>query len=133
MTATVTVTLTALHLCFVVLFCPFFTVGFSFFHACCYVIRSDISKILLLGHLLHFFKLTQILSIEIFSVHVNIIFKNFPMYTITTTFMATHHHYLWWRWWSDTLWVTVIRLWPHSFLSCYFQTVVLDYSRYSDH
>jgi hypothetical protein len=93
MCMTATVTLTALHLCFVVLLCPFFTVGFSFFHACCYVIRSDISKILLLGHLLHFFKLTQILSIEIFSVHVNIIFKNFsqciplplPLWQLITT------------------------------------------------
>ncbi len=26
---------------------------------------------------------------------------------------------IWWRWWSDNLWVTLIRLWPYS-LSCLF-------------
>jgi hypothetical protein len=37
--------------------------------------------------------------------------------------MAACHCYLWWRWWSDTLWATLIRLWLH-FLSCYLQNVV---------
>jgi hypothetical protein len=38
--------------------------------------------------------------------------------------MATCHCYSWWRWWSDTLWVSLIRLWLHS-LSCYLQIVVV--------
>jgi hypothetical protein len=29
--------------------------------------------------------------------------------------MAAHHCYSWWRWWSDTLWATLIRLWVCSF------------------
>jgi len=29
--------------------------------------------------------------------------------------MAASQCYSWWRWWSDTLWVTLVRLWPHSF------------------
>ncbi len=33
------------------------------------------------------------------------------------------HCYSWWRWRSDTLWVILIKLWPHS-LSCYLQSVV---------
>jgi hypothetical protein len=28
--------------------------------------------------------------------------------------MAARQWYSWWRWWFDTLWVTLIRLWPHS-------------------
>jgi hypothetical protein len=34
--------------------------------------------------------------------------------------MAALHCYSWWRWWSDTLWATLIKLWLHS-LSCYLQ------------
>jgi len=34
--------------------------------------------------------------------------------------MAVRHCYSLWRWQSDTLWVTLIRLWLHSFLSCEF-------------
>ncbi len=37
------------------------------------------------------------------------------------------HCYLYWKWWSYTLWVTVIRLGWHS-LSSYFQSVVLEIS-----
>jgi hypothetical protein len=37
--------------------------------------------------------------------------------------MAVHHCYSWWRGWSDTLWVTLIRLRLQS-LSCYLQVVV---------
>ncbi len=47
--------------------------------------------------------------------------------------MAACHCYLWWRWWSDTLWVVLIRLWPHSLL-CYLQIVVeisLQFDRYT--
>ncbi len=25
--------------------------------------------------------------------------------------MVAHHSYLWWRWWPDTLWVALTRLW----------------------
>ncbi len=32
--------------------------------------------------------------------------------------MAARHCRLWWRWWSVTLWATLMRLWLHS-LSCY--------------
>ncbi len=32
------------------------------------------------------------------------------------TMVACHDH-SWWRWWSHTLWVTLMRLWP--FLSCW--------------
>ncbi len=39
--------------------------------------------------------------------------------------MAAHHCYLWWRWWSDTLWATLIRLWLHSLLCCH-QIVVVE-------
>ncbi len=28
--------------------------------------------------------------------------------------MAAYHCCLWWRWWSVTLWVTLMRLWLHS-------------------
>jgi hypothetical protein len=47
--------------------------------------------------------------------------------------MAACHCYLWWRWWSDTLWVVLIRLWPHSLLCC-LQIVVeisLQFDRYA--
>jgi hypothetical protein len=37
--------------------------------------------------------------------------------------MAGHHCYLWWRWWSDTLWLTLIR-WCLYSLSCFIQVVV---------
>jgi hypothetical protein len=33
-------------------------------------------------------------------------------------FMAACHCRSWWRWWSVTLWATLMRLWLHS-LSCY--------------
>jgi hypothetical protein len=45
---------------------------------------------------------------------------------LSTPHLADHHSYSWWRWWSDTLWATLIRLWPHS-LSCYPQTVVKSF------
>jgi hypothetical protein len=32
--------------------------------------------------------------------------------------MAAHPCYSWWWWRSDTLWASLIRLWPHSILSC---------------
>jgi hypothetical protein len=33
--------------------------------------------------------------------------------------MAAGHCYLWWRWWFDTFWATLIRLWLHSLsVSC---------------
>jgi hypothetical protein len=34
--------------------------------------------------------------------------------------MAARQWYSSWRWWFDTLWVTLIRLWSHSFLVCWF-------------
>jgi hypothetical protein len=34
--------------------------------------------------------------------------------------MAVCHCYSLWRWQSNTLWVTLVRLWLHSFLSCEF-------------
>ncbi len=45
---------------------------------------------------------------------------------ICTPHLADHLSYSWWRWWSDTLWATLIRLWPHSLL-CYPQTVVKSF------
>ncbi len=38
-----------------------------------------------------------------------------------------HHCFLWWRWWSDTLWVTLVRLWLH-LLSCNLRTIVVEIS-----
>jgi hypothetical protein len=38
-----------------------------------------------------------------------------------------HHCFLWWRWWSDTLWVTLVRLWLH-LLSCNLWTIVVEIS-----
>jgi hypothetical protein len=37
--------------------------------------------------------------------------------------MTGHHCYLWWRWWSDTLWLTLIR-WCLYSLSCFIQVIV---------
>jgi hypothetical protein len=39
--------------------------------------------------------------------------------------MAACHGYLWHSWWLDTLWVALIRLWPHS-LSCHYQFVEIS-------
>ncbi len=41
--------------------------------------------------------------------------------------MAAHHCYSQWRWWSDTLWVTLIRLWLHPLLF-HHQIVVVEIS-----
>ncbi len=40
---------------------------------------------------------------------------------------AACHCYSWWRWWSDTLWMTLIRLWLHLLL-CYVWIVVVEIS-----
>jgi hypothetical protein len=40
--------------------------------------------------------------------------------------MAARHCSSWWRWWSDTLWATLIRLQLHS-LSCYFKWLLLRF------
>jgi hypothetical protein len=32
--------------------------------------------------------------------------------------MAASHCHQWWKWWSDSLWVTLTRLWPDWFLFC---------------
>ncbi len=37
--------------------------------------------------------------------------------------MAARHCHSWWRWWSVTLWATLMRLWLHS-LSCYLQLLL---------
>jgi hypothetical protein len=34
--------------------------------------------------------------------------------------LAANHCHPWWSWWSDTLWVTLIRFWLHSFSLCLF-------------
>jgi hypothetical protein len=39
--------------------------------------------------------------------------------------VAAHHCYSWWRWWSDTLWATLIKLWLHSLL-CQIQIVGVE-------
>jgi hypothetical protein len=41
--------------------------------------------------------------------------------------MAVCHCYSWWRWWSETLWATLIRLWLQP-VSCYLQIVVEEIS-----
>jgi hypothetical protein len=35
---------------------------------------------------------------------------------------TAHHCCLWWRWWSDTLWATLIWLWLHLFSLFYLQS-----------
>jgi hypothetical protein len=34
--------------------------------------------------------------------------------------MAAGYCHPWWRWWSNSLWVTLTRLWLHLFLLCLF-------------
>jgi hypothetical protein len=46
--------------------------------------------------------------------------------------MAACHCYLWCRWWSDTLWATLIRFWLHLLL-CYLQIAVLEISGSTEH
>jgi hypothetical protein len=45
--------------------------------------------------------------------------------------VAARHCYLWCRWWSDTLWATLIRLWLHSLSSCLQIGCSWDFSSFS--
>ncbi len=54
-----------------------------------------------------------------------LLWKLFMIYLYTPTFgkwwcqqelMVAHHCYSWCMWWFDTLWATLTKLWPHSWL-----------------
>jgi hypothetical protein len=67
------------------------------------------------GQFLFYNCLPEILSL-LLDPHIHLLLG---AYEVSGVVAASYWH-SWWRWWSDPFWVTLTRLWPHSFLVFFF-------------